>query len=263
MRRNEVLSRSLTVAIPALNEERNIAAAIRSVLEAAMTVRELAVEIIVIDDGSTDRTAEIVETLCREHTNVRLLRNPRNIGLGASLRRAIAEGRGEKFLFVPGDNDMPRATLELLFRNAYLADVVMCYFLNDEIRGRVRFMVSNVFMLIYTTLFDLYVQYINGPAVYPTSRLRELDLRSTRFSIVAEINVKLLRQGCTFAEVPSHRQTGMHGSTSFSVKSLVETTKILLHVIAEVHFRNRARFAKRPVRVPLAVVVTPVLARTE
>jgi hypothetical protein len=158
---------------------------------------------------------------------------------------------------------MPRGTLELLFRSAYLADVVMCYFLNDEIRGRVRFVVSNVFMLIYTTLFDLYVQYINGPAVYPTARLRELDLRSTRFSIVAEINVKLLRQGCSFAEVPSHRQTGMHGSTSFSLKSLAETTKILLHVIAEVHFRNRERFGKRPMRVPLAVVVTPVLAGPE
>ncbi len=255
--------RSITVAIPALNEERSIAAAIRSVLQAAATVPELSVEIIAIDDGSTDRTAEIIEGLCRDHANVRLLRNPRNIGLGASLRRAIADGQGEKFLVVPGDNDMPRATLDLLFRSAYLADVVMCYFLNDELRGRVRFIVSNVFMLIYTTLFDLYVQYINGPAVYPTARLRELDLRSTRFSIVAEINIKLLRQGCTFAEVPSHRQTGIHGSTSFSIRSLAETVQVLLHVVSEVHFRSRQRFGRRPVRVPLSVVVTPVAATTQ
>jgi hypothetical protein len=128
MRRSEMPPRSLTVASPALNEERNIAAAIRSVLEAAATVPELSVEIIAIDDSSTDRTAEIIEGLCRDHANLRLLRNPRNIGLGASLRRAIADGRGEKFLVVPGDNDMPRATVELLFRSAYLADVVMCYF---------------------------------------------------------------------------------------------------------------------------------------
>jgi glycosyltransferase involved in cell wall biosynthesis len=250
-----VPSRSLTVAIPALNEERNIAAAIGSVLEAAAAVPSLSVEIIVLDDGSTDRTAEIVEGLCRDHANVRLLRNPHNCGLGASLRRAIADGRGEKFLVVPGDNDMPRATLDLLFRSAYLADVVMCYFLNGEIRGRVRFVLSNLFLLAYTSLFDLYIQYINGPAVYPTAMLRALDLRSTRFSIVAEINVKLLRQGCTFAELPSNRQTGNRGSTSLSLRSLAETVHILSHLLAEVHFLNRQRFGSRPVRVPLSVMV--------
>jgi len=126
---------------------------------------------------------------------------------------------------------------------------VMCYFDNDECRGRIRYLVSTAFKLIYTTVFDLYVHYINGPAVYPVSKLRELDLRSTRFSIVAEINVKLLRQGVSFVEVPANRQVGLHGSTSMSLRSLVETVRVFLHVLAEVHWRNRARYAHRPERV--------------
>ena len=164
----------------------------------------------------------------------------------------------EKFLFIPGDNDIPASTLELLFSNAYAADVVMTYFHNDERRGRMRYLLSNLFRVIYTTSFDLYVVYVNGPAVYPTARLRQLDLHSTRFSIVAEINVKLLRQGVSFVELPSNRQVGMEGSTSASWRSLVETARVYLQIFADVYFRERERYAKRPVRRPYTLSLHPI-----
>jgi len=253
--------RSLTVGVPALNEERNIESTVRSILASAAKVPDLIVEIVVIDDGSTDRTAEIVGNLSRSHDRVRLIQNSKNLGLGASIRRLIVEGKGEKFLFVPGDNDIPASTLELLFRNAYSAELVMCYFHNDEIRARPRLLLSTIFKLIYTICFDVYVQYFNGPAVYPLAKLRELELRSTRFSIVAEINVKLLRQGVTFAEVPGNRQVGLAGSTSLSLRSLLETMRVFLHVFFEVHLRNRDRYARRPVRVPMEISVNSIHRR--
>jgi glycosyltransferase involved in cell wall biosynthesis len=248
--------RSLTIAIPALNEERNIENTVRAALSAAATVPALNVEVVVIDDGSTDRTAQIVERLTREFTNVRLLKNPQNIGLGASIRRAIQEARSEKFIFIPGDNDIPVSTLELLFRSAYVAEVVMCYFHNDECRGRIRYLISTLYTIAYTTAFDLYVQYINGPAVYPTHKLRQLHLRSTRFSIVSEINVKLLRQGVTFVEVPSNRQVGLEGSTSLTLRSLFETLRVLTHNLLDVHVRARALYGLRPVRLPFELSLT-------
>src|SRR5262245_59686202 len=121
---------SLTVAIPAFNEEANIAGTVATVIASAATVPDLRVEILVVDDGSADRTAEIVSNLSRQGNGVRLMRNPTNMGLGASIRRAIGSAQGEKFLIVPGDNDIPADTLDLLLRNAYAADVVMCYFHN-------------------------------------------------------------------------------------------------------------------------------------
>jgi glycosyltransferase involved in cell wall biosynthesis len=257
-------TRSLTVAIPALNEQENIAMAVQSALDAAATVPDLAVEIIVIDDGSTDRTAQVVEQLAQQHPNLRLLRNPVNMGLGASIRRAIAEARSERFLFIPGDNDIPTVTLDLLFSNAYLADLVMVFFLNDETRGRARYLISTLFRLIYTTFFDLYLIYVNGPAVYPVRRLRELKLHSTRFSIVAEINVKLLRQGLTYVELPSSRQVGLKGSTSASLKSLIETARVFLQLLADVYVREPSRYNKRPSRInheqPLHLRHEPKLA---
>jgi glycosyltransferase involved in cell wall biosynthesis len=240
---------SLTVAIPALNEEENVPLTVASVLSAAAKAPGLQVEIIVIDDGSTDRTSAVVTELARQHPNVRLLRNPQNMGLGASIRRAIQEATAERFIIVPGDNDMPVATLQTLFRNADAADIVMTYFLNEEIRGRVRYLISDAFRLLYTTVFDLYLVYINGPAIYPVARLRELDLCSTRFSIVAEINVKLLRQGLSFIELPSRRQTGIEGSTSASLRTLAETARVFVRLLWDVFVKQRDRFARRPVRV--------------
>ena len=163
------------------------------------------------------------------------------------------------FLFIPGDNDIPSTTLELLFDNAYAADLVMLYFQNDESRGRVRYLVSEAFRLIYTTFFDLYVIYINGPAVYPLAKLRALHLHSTRFSIVAEINVKLLRQGLTFIEIPSNRQVGLEGSTSATLKSLVETGRVFIQVCLDVFFRDPARYVLRPVRVPYEASLARIL----
>ena len=251
--------RSLTVAIPGLNEEKNIEATVQAVLGAAAKTPDLRVEIIVVDDGSKDRMADIVEGLARRHSNVRLLRNPQNIGLGASIRRAIELASTEKFLFIPGDNDIPSTTLELLFGNAYAADLVMLYFQNDESRGRIRYLVSEAFRLIYTTTFDLYVMYINGPAVYPLARLRALKLHSTRFSIVAEINVKLLRQGLSFIEIPSNRQVGLEGSTSATLRSLVETGRVFIQICLDVFSREPSRYAHRPVRVPYEASLARIL----
>lgn len=249
--------RSLTVAIPALNEERNIEKTIRAVLASTAKVPDVLLEILVLDDGSTDRTGEIVDDLARRHECLRLVRNPGNLGLGATIRRAIDVASSDKILFVPGDNDIPPATLDLLISSAYVAEIVMCYFHNDESRGRLRFIISTFFRLVYATCFDLYLQYINGPAVYPLAKLRTLELCSTRFSIVAEINVRLLRQGVTFVEVPGNRQVGLEGSTSLSVRSLIEAVRVFFQLLVDVYIRHRDKYARRPVRVPYALSLRP------
>jgi len=205
----------------------------------------------VIDDGSTDGTAKIVADYAARHPEVTLIRHEQNRGLGSALRTALQHANADKFLIVPGDNDMPAAMLGLLMRNSHVADMVTCFFLNREQRRRMRNLLSTVFGLIYTTCFDIFVQYINGPCVYPVAQLRTLELKSTRFSIVAEINVKLLRQGVSFVEIPGYRQVGLAGSTSFSLRNLGETVRIFLHLIYDIHWRYPERYAHRPVRVPV------------
>jgi len=241
----------VTIAVPALNEERRIGGTLQGLLEVARQVPGRRLEILAVDDGSTDRTAAIIGDLAREHPEIRLLQNPRNLGLGASIRRAITEARGGRFMIVPGDNDLAPATLATLLRQAHAADLVMCYFPDRQARGAGRRLLSALFGRIYAAGFGVRVQYLNGPCVYPVDRLRALELFSTRFSIVAEINVKLLRQGLSFVEIPGHRQTGLAGSTSLSLRNLREVAAVFLRLFAEVHFRRRALYRRRPVRVSL------------
>jgi glycosyltransferase involved in cell wall biosynthesis len=241
----------LTLFVPAFNEEKDIADTLASLSRVLSACPGKSAEILVIDDGSTDRTAEIVGQISRTNPSVVLVKNGRNLGLGASLKLAIARAAGKQLLIVPGDNDMPAVTILELIRNSAKADMVMCFFLNRESRGRKRNFLSILFGLLYSTCFDIYPQYVNGPSIYPVPQLRKMRLVSTRFSIVAEINVKLLRQGVTFIEVASYRQVGLAGSSSFSMRNLWETGAVLLRLLYEVHVRDPEKYARRPVRVIL------------
>ena len=240
---------SISIMIPALNEERRIGLTLDTVVAVVGKIPGLTAQILVVDDGSTDDTAAVVSSRAQDQPYIRLLRHERNRGLGEALRTALREATGEKFLIVPGDNDMPAGTLADLLRQAHQADLAMCFFVNREQRGRMRNLLSTLFGLIYATTFDVYVQYLNGPCVYPAARLRELKLFSTRFSIVAEINVKLLRRGVTFLEIASYRQTGLDGSTSLTLRSLGETVSIFCRLCYEIHWQERRVYQHRPRRI--------------
>jgi dolichyl-phosphate beta-glucosyltransferase len=91
----------ISVVVPAYNEEAGIASTVER-LRAWLEARGAGFEIIVVDNASTDRTAERVEPLC-DGERVRLLRNERNRGKGYSMRRGMLEARGELRLHCDAD----------------------------------------------------------------------------------------------------------------------------------------------------------------
>jgi dolichyl-phosphate beta-glucosyltransferase len=105
---------SLSIVIPAYNEERRLPptlAAVRAYLDARAYHDA---EILVVDDGSRDGTAALVEAVARQDHRVRLLRNPGNRGKGYSVRHGMLEARGEWILFSDADLSAPIEELDKL-----------------------------------------------------------------------------------------------------------------------------------------------------
>jgi len=98
----------LSIVIPAYNEEQRLPptlSAIRAYLDGSRDRCDA--EIIVVDDGSRDGTAALVESVAKQDPRVRLVRNPANHGKGYSVRHGMLKARGEWILFSDADLSAP------------------------------------------------------------------------------------------------------------------------------------------------------------
>lgn len=102
-----------TVVIAAYNEEKRLAHSLRKIQD-YQAATGTPIEIIVVDDGSTDNTALMVVTLCLEVGGLRLIRYPRNRGKGYALRAGVLSSRGSMVLLSDADLSTPIEELDTL-----------------------------------------------------------------------------------------------------------------------------------------------------
>ncbi len=103
-----------SIVIPAYNESGRILTTLRSVVE-CIRARNWSAEVVVVNDGSTDRTAEVVRTFAKKAPEVRLMENPSNRGKGFSVRAGMLQAQGEVVLFTDADLSAPIEEAERLF----------------------------------------------------------------------------------------------------------------------------------------------------
>ena len=109
---------SVSIVIPAYNEEKRLPPTLEIVMEFVRASNFSQVEILVVDDGSTDRTAELVERRTREHSCIRLLKNPGNRGKGYAVRHGMLEAKGEWILYTDADLSAPITEFDKLLAAA-------------------------------------------------------------------------------------------------------------------------------------------------
>jgi glycosyltransferase involved in cell wall biosynthesis len=206
----------VSILVPLYNEEEFIEPLLERVLTAPLP-DALAREIIVVDDGSTDGSGEIVEQMAARSPGViRLVRHDRNQGKGAAIRTAIEQARGEISIIQDADleydpGEYPRLIQPLLEGKA------------DVVYGS-RFLVSGERRVLYfwhsianfvLTGFCNMVSDLNLTDMetcykaFRTSLLHSIPIRSNRFGIEPEITIKLARREVRIYETP----VSYHGRT--------------------------------------------------
>lgn len=242
---------TLSVIIPALNEEGNLEAAVRSVLSAIGTRFE-DFELLVFDDGSTDRTGEIADRLAKDHPRLRVIHNGTNKGFGYNYTRGVQLTQMEYVTMFPGDNEIPQEAIRAILAAVGTADIVIPYISTPGVRPWSRQVVSRCFVGLLNGLFGLRLRYYNGPCVHRRKRLLSVPMHTHGFAYMASILVRLIRSGCTYVEVPMPLQPREHGrSKAFRLKNVLSVLRTLAELFWEVRIAHRDRYAVSPQRVEI------------
>jgi glycosyltransferase involved in cell wall biosynthesis len=230
----------LSVVIPAYNERENILATLENITT-ALAPLDLPHEILVVDDGSTDDTAAIVEASRARFPAVRLLQNDRNRGFGWSYRRGVDDAALANIVMVHGDNAWGWATLREFFSRTGEADVIIGY-TRAMLKSRtlVRTLVSKAFTGLVNLITRRGLRYYNGLQIHRAAILKSLRIESQGYGFQAEVLVKALRLGNSYIEVPMDLIERVKGeSKAFRVKNFVDVWRTL-RLLASLERAGRA-----------------------
>ena len=198
----------LSVLIPVYNEARTLERLLDAVEE-----RPEVSELVIVDDGSTDATPEILSA--RDFTlPVQVIRHERNRGKGAALRTAIAAATGDVALVQDADLEYDPDEFPLLLAPIERGRAEVVYGSRSFAAHSAYsfwFVIGNKMVTLWTNvLFNSYLSDMETCyKLMPLSVWRSLDLRSDGFDIEPEITAKLLKSGRRIYEVPiSHAARG-------------------------------------------------------
>jgi len=220
--------RSLSIVIPAYCERENILHTLENVTRALLPL-DITHEILVVDDGSTDGTGDVVSSNLARFPNVRLLVNERNMGFGASYRRGVDAAALDHIVMVHGDNAWGWETLREFFSHVGDADVIIGY-TRRMARSRTwrRTIVSKTFTMLINMITGRRLQYYNGLQIHQAAILKSLRIESSGYGFQPEVLVKSLRLTKTFLEVPMDLIERKQGeSKAFRVKNVIDVARTL------------------------------------
>lgn len=190
----------LTVVVPAWNEERRLTVTVEEVLAAAG--RHLTdYEVIVVNDGSTDRTGEVAEGLAARFPQVSVVHQPQNRGVGAAFYEGLSRARFASLTLVPGDNAFHVSGLDTVFSQVGDIEMVVSYRQNTKARTPMRLLLSKCCTTAMRVLTGCPIRDAHSLYVFPVAKARQVP-RNPGYGYHIQTLSTLLRGGVPYREVP-------------------------------------------------------------
>ncbi|MCX6356579.1 MAG: flippase-like domain-containing protein [Candidatus Aureabacteria bacterium] len=221
---------SITVFFPCFNEEENVE---KQTLDVDRVLSKIAddYEVVIVNDGSIDRTGEIADRLAAEHPHVRVIHHPHNLGYGIALKTGFLGARKELVFYTDGDNQFDiREISKLLPLMRDNVDMVVGYRMDRQDKPLRKF-VSRVYNFIIRMIFRLKVRDIDCAfKLFRRSVFDRIEIRSQRFLIDTEILVRAKQAGMTIVETGVTHLPRTAGKSSVSPRDVIHTLHELSHL---------------------------------
>lgn len=219
--------------MPAYNEAKNISRACASAISVCERLT-VPYELIIVNDGSTDKTAQVVYSLARRYPSVRVIDCTYNRGFGYAFRRGLETSGMSHICVFPSDNEMSKESFTELVSARHSADFVSTYMANPFMRTIDRRIISHAFVTTANVLFHLNLRYYTGPFICKTDLAKGIRLTSDGFTMPAELRIRLIGAGCSYKEIPFIFSPRTHGKTSiFRIRTIYQTIKTLAVLLVD------------------------------
>jgi glycosyltransferase involved in cell wall biosynthesis len=197
------LALKVSVIIPCYNEKETIEEIVRQVVMVGIVS-----EIVIVDDGSTDGTRELLPQIEREHSLVRVMLHERNSGKGAAVSTGFQNAAGDVFIIQDADleydpRDYPallkpieEGRAKVVYGSRFLGGPRKTMFFWNMLANKFLTLVTNI--LYNTILSDMETCY----KVFRADVVRGMKIRSRRFDFEPEVTAKVLKKGIRIYEVP-------------------------------------------------------------
>jgi glycosyltransferase involved in cell wall biosynthesis len=234
----------LSVFFPAYNDSGTIASLVIAARQAAQRLTS-DFEIIIVNDGSADSTAQIADELARTYPEVKVIHHPRNRGYGGALRSGFEAATRELIFYTDGDAQYDPAELAVLWQAfGDRVDLVNGYKISrsDPLH---RIVIGRIYHHTVKLLFGLKVRDVDCDfRLLRRSIFTEVTLEKTSGVICLEMMKKIQDAGFRIAEVPVHHYHRAYGKSQFFnfrrlFKTAIDVAKLwFLLVVRGEHMRR-------------------------
>lgn len=228
--------KTLSVIIPVYNEEELLERNLTQISEVLSTF-DFPTEIIVIDDGSTDRTPTLLDSLAAGALKgkIRALHHEKNGGIGLCYKTGIKSASMEYLLFLVLDINVSREYLLPFVDKIGQADVLVG--VRRARKGYTPLMRFNswIYVKIIRFFFGLKLRDVNWICIYPKKLLEKVEFRFSRIAMLAETLIRCHDLGASFLEIPTEQteRKTLRKSSAAKFSIMLETLLDLIRLIIQ------------------------------
>lgn len=231
---------SLTIFYPCYNEEANVERVTRAAVAVGRRVAD-DLEVLIVNDGSRDRTGEIADSLAAEIPEVRAVHNRPNQGYGGALTRGFREATKNWIFYTDGDGQFDLNELPRLLPLLETHDVVSCYRL-DRQDPWVRKLNAWAWSTLVNLLFAIRLRDIDCAfKIYPKTFIDRIALHSRGALIDTEMLAKARNLGLRIAQLGVHHYPRTAGQqTGANLRVILRAFRELFRLYRQIKREGRA-----------------------